>query len=480
MKLILVESPAHARAVSAALGTGWRVESCNGPLRRLSLATQRDDSLPTFVLLPGKANLVRRLKRAVQACEVLVLALPPGRAGDLLAWHAVELLDADIPIRRIALVSLTPDAIRAAVASPRDLDARAAEAAAAEQVLLSQSPGLIRTGAQTWTAQVTFTHHGTSFLADVRDTRGRRVLLGLPDQRERLNALLLGSRCVVERAAGRVVSRPAPAPYDTASMIADAGGHLGLAPQRTLALLGTLFDAGWIMHPEADLQPTLGAAAQRYIVQRHGPDLAAADTTWLCGIAPADIDRLPADLPGDGAALYGLIWRRFIAAHMAAGQDRLRGMQIQVLADGGRVLPLRLTVVHGTSVVAGWRCVLPSAEKPALLPDISEGMMLAAESVEFAPVEVTPADLVARLIRAGLSPQAALSAAGRLNAGTAHEIDPAMVDVIAGIGRIAAGDLTLADWGQSLRACLDEGSKSASVSGKPEPILLRPITEVAR
>jgi DNA topoisomerase-1 len=494
MNLLLVESAAHARVLTDVLGDGWRVEPCHGLLRMPLLPVgKRGSSLTvplTFSLTPGTANLVRRLKRALRECQALCLATPPGRLGELIAWHAAELLDpGDKPVRRIELASLAPDAIRAAFAAPRALDRQAVDAALAEQLVthlpagrLSMAAELANTLARlprqpaAWTAQVVLQHQGKSFQADVRDLRGRRLVLTQPDQHERLGALLTGSRCLAGKPVERAVARPAPAPFDAAELMATAERQLGLAPERVLMLLGTLFDAGWITHPEATLPPDLSAAAKRHVVRAYGAELVATEGLWSRGIAPADIDRLPEDLPGDGAALYGLIWRQFLAAHMLAGQDCLRGISFQALSERGTPWPLRLTVAQTESVVAGWRTVIPSQNLSDPLPDVAEGDALTVQNISFTPVDAPTTSSVPRLIRAGLSPQAAVTAAGQAekvqDAEAVGGIDPDLHDLVAAIDHIAAGMLTLAEWLARLDALL---ARRSDAPGEHAPILLRPV-----
>ncbi len=80
MKLVIVETPAQAQRVSAALGDGWRVEPCYGlvrdlPADRLGIDID-NDFRPTFAVVPGKGNLVRRLMKALRDCEAVYAATP--------------------------------------------------------------------------------------------------------------------------------------------------------------------------------------------------------------------------------------------------------------------------------------------------------------------------------------------------------------------------------------------------------------------
>ncbi|MBK8030386.1 MAG: hypothetical protein IPK17_12965 [Chloroflexi bacterium] len=95
MKLVIVETPAQAKRLSNALGEGWHVEPCSGMVRDLpadQLGINLDnDFRPTFVVVPGKGNLVRRLMKALRDCEAVYAAMPPTREGEALAWQVLAL-----------------------------------------------------------------------------------------------------------------------------------------------------------------------------------------------------------------------------------------------------------------------------------------------------------------------------------------------------------------------------------------------------
>src|SRR5688572_25294484 len=121
MKLVIVETPAQAKALATVLGDGWQVEPCYGVLRVFptdKLGVDVDgDFQPTFEIAPGKANLVRRLMKAVRESEAVYAAMPPNRAGEAMAWHVLALSpDAkNRPVHRITLNALTTEAIQAAL-----------------------------------------------------------------------------------------------------------------------------------------------------------------------------------------------------------------------------------------------------------------------------------------------------------------------------------------------------------------------------
>ena len=144
MKLVIVETPAQAKILTDSLGGGWRVEPCDGFVRDLptdKLGIDVDDDFrPTFAVVPGKGNLVRRLMKAIRESEAVYAATPPTLAGEAMAWQALALSsDAKAkPIYRVTLPALTPDTIRAAFAAPRPLDIHLVEAEVTQRIVNPQ------------------------------------------------------------------------------------------------------------------------------------------------------------------------------------------------------------------------------------------------------------------------------------------------------------------------------------------------------
>jgi len=70
MKLVIVESPAKSKKIAGFLGPGWRVEARLGHVRDLpedALGVEVEaDFRPTYTVLPGKGNVVKKLASGVE------------------------------------------------------------------------------------------------------------------------------------------------------------------------------------------------------------------------------------------------------------------------------------------------------------------------------------------------------------------------------------------------------------------------------
>ena len=137
--LVIVESPAKARTVSRFLGRDFVVEASIGAVRDLDpkgLAVDIDaDFKPTYVVPPGKRDVVKRLKEALANADELYLATDEDREGEAIAWHLTEVLKPRVPIRRMVFHEITPQAIEDAVQRPRQIDAGLVDAQEARRIV---------------------------------------------------------------------------------------------------------------------------------------------------------------------------------------------------------------------------------------------------------------------------------------------------------------------------------------------------------
>jgi len=152
-RLVIVESPAKARTIAGYLGKGYVVESSIGHIRDMpgSAADIPDrlrkepwarlgvnidaDFEPLYVVNADKRQQVSKLKKLLKDADELLLATDEDREGEAIAWHLVQELKPKVPARRMVFHEITPQAIAAAVASPRDVDNGLVEAYQTRRVL---------------------------------------------------------------------------------------------------------------------------------------------------------------------------------------------------------------------------------------------------------------------------------------------------------------------------------------------------------
>ncbi len=297
--LVVVESPAKAKTLRAALGGEVAVLATLGHLVDLPEATLGVDVErgfePRYDVLKGKNRLLSDLKRAAREASLVLLATDPDREGEAIAWLLADALGAPgggATVRRVLLHELTPEAIRAAVAAPVALDQRRFEAQQARRILdrlvgFQASPVLwtrVRRGLSagrvqsvalrlvvereqarrafrpeaSWPAEVVLEAPGAA------PFRARLTALGPPDPggpppggtdsmapaapaRSEADAeaqLALLRQATFQVGAVAVTRRPLPAPppFTTATLQQEAARRLGLSPRRTMALAQRLYE----------------------------------------------------------------------------------------------------------------------------------------------------------------------------------------------------------------------------------------------
>ncbi len=151
--LVIVESPAKAKTIAGMLGPDYVVESSIGHIRDLPrradevpaaykdqawarLGVDVDNGFkPLYIVSPDKRAQVARLKQLVREATEVYLASDEDREGESIAWHLLEVLAPQVPVKRMVFHEITPAAIQRAVEEWRELDRRLVDAQEARRIL---------------------------------------------------------------------------------------------------------------------------------------------------------------------------------------------------------------------------------------------------------------------------------------------------------------------------------------------------------
>ncbi|MEU5699051.1 type I DNA topoisomerase [Streptomyces aurantiacus] len=151
-RLVIVESPAKAKTIKGYLGPGYVVEASvghirdlpngaaevpeqyTGEVRRLGVDVENDFQ-PIYVVNADKRAQVKKLKDLLKDSDELFLATDEDREGEAIAWHLLEVLKPKVPVHRMVFHEITKDAIRSAVANPRELNQRMVDAQETRRIL---------------------------------------------------------------------------------------------------------------------------------------------------------------------------------------------------------------------------------------------------------------------------------------------------------------------------------------------------------
>jgi DNA topoisomerase-1 len=346
-KLVIVESPAKARTIGGFLGAGFVVESSIGHVRDLPGSAAEvparykgtswarlgvdvdNDFKPLYVVPRGKKPQIDKLKRLLADADELYLATDEDREGESIAWHLAEVLNPRVPVRRMVFHEITREAIRRALAEPRDIDRRLVDAQEARRILdrlfgyevspvlwkmirpkLSagrvQSPA-IRIVVQReldrmrfrsagyWDIEGTFAGRkaeSVRFGATLVAVDGARVATGrdfdeagnpaaggvvvLDEAAATGLAGELGSADFQVRTVERKPYRRSPyAPFRTATLQQEAGHKLHFSSQRTMQVAQRLYENGYITYMRTDstsLSESAVVAARDLISSLYGHD----------------------------------------------------------------------------------------------------------------------------------------------------------------------------------------------------------------
>ena len=140
-KLVIVESPAKAKTIQKYLGAGYRVTASMGHVRDLpksKIGVDVDhDFAPEYEISVGKEKIIAELKREVKAADAVYLATDPDREGEAIAWHILQAINVGKrkPVYRVTFNQITKDAVKDAIAHPREIDANLVDAQQARRVL---------------------------------------------------------------------------------------------------------------------------------------------------------------------------------------------------------------------------------------------------------------------------------------------------------------------------------------------------------
>ncbi len=128
--LVIVESPAKASTISKYLGKDFDVLASYGHVRDL---IPKDGAVDTENQFTMKYQIIERnekhvnaIIRALKKADALYLATDPDREGEAISWHLVELLKErkaldNKAVHRVVFHEITKQAVRDAVANPREI-----------------------------------------------------------------------------------------------------------------------------------------------------------------------------------------------------------------------------------------------------------------------------------------------------------------------------------------------------------------------
>ncbi len=330
--LLIVESPAKAKTINKYLGSDFYVLASYGHVRDLKPKEGAVDTEHGFAmayqLIERNEKHVEAIAKAAKVAQNIYLATDLDREGEAISWHISEILKQrglleGKNVHRVVFSEITPKAIKAAVAHPRELsydlvDAQQARRALDYLVGFNLSPVLWRKvqrglsagrvqspalrmivereeeieafkAREYWTVQAQLSHADGEFSARLSRLHGKKFeQFDLTDAtvahaaQAALKAAAQGRLTVSDITSKERKRRPA-APFTTSTLQQEAARKLGFTTSRTMKVaqglyegvaLGAEGNVGLITYMRTD-STTLGADAMAEIRELIARDFGA-------------------------------------------------------------------------------------------------------------------------------------------------------------------------------------------------------------
>jgi DNA topoisomerase-1 len=338
MHLLLIESPGKIAKLKQILGSGWIVKASMGHVREL--ADDGEDALGfdltensvqcRYVPRGAKGKQVlAELRQVVKQADRVFLGCDEDREGEVISWHLAQELRLKNP-QRVVYHEITADAVRAAIAQPRPLNANLIAAGRARDCLDklvgyrgskhivwklnigAKSMGRVQSATlhllcqrereiqlfqpqNYWSVWVEYAEgfrafyrvklnaastSGTDASPDTADDTGEAKEVPTSDrvlsqaEADRLVEVARTHPHTVTVVEGKIAHQSPPPPFITSTLQQAAGAKLHLSPDRTMQVAQSLYEKGLITYMRTDsvaLSPEFCQEVRQWL-ETHDPD----------------------------------------------------------------------------------------------------------------------------------------------------------------------------------------------------------------
>lgn len=379
--LVIVESPSKAKTINKYLGDDYIISSSVGhiidlPKSRLAIDVENRFQ-PEYITIRGKAKVLNELKKLASNTSQVLLATDPDREGEAISWHlANALAGKNSNIKRIEFNEITENAVKEAVAHPREIDIDLVNAQQARRILdrivgyfispllwkkvkRGLSAGRVQSAAlkvicdreeeidefipeEYWSLEAQCLHNGENFSALLTNLNDEKIKLKSKEDTDTVLSALKKGGLTVSEIKVQERRRKAPAPYITSKLQQDAANRMGFTSKKTMIVAQQLYEGinitgsgpmGLITYMRTDstrISDTALKAVRQYIQDNFKADylpekpntfkLKSSSQDAHEAIRPTDVFITPESIKGDLSReqyrLYELIWKRFVASQM--------------------------------------------------------------------------------------------------------------------------------------------------------------------
>jgi DNA topoisomerase-1 len=382
--LVIVESPAKAKTIAKYLGKDYTVKASVGhimdlPKSKLGVDIENNFE-PKYIVIKGKAPVVKELKAAAKKADRVLIATDPDREGEAIAAHVAEVVSNNAKtsgVYRVLFNEITKKTILQAIEHPGKIDANKVDAQQARRILdrlvgYQISPILwkkVRRGLSAGRVQsvalrliVEREEEIKAFVPEEFWSLTALLEAKLPpqfeakllrkdeeklrvknnDEVQKILADLQGASYAVSKVDKKERRRNPVPPFTTSKLQQEGGRKLGFTAKRTMGIAQSLYEGvdvgkegtvGLITYMRTD-STRVGKEAQdearELIANKYGkeyvpekpPVYASAKSAQEAheAVRPTSVMREPDAikqyLEPDQYKLYRLIWNRFVASQM--------------------------------------------------------------------------------------------------------------------------------------------------------------------
>jgi len=334
---------------------------------------------PHYQVIPHQRGTLDKIRDGLEAAEQIYLASDPDREGEAIAWHLMEALKLS-DARRIQFNEITEEAVKAALESPGEIDLDRVNAQQARRILdrlvgyklspllwkkigskgtTALSAGRVQSVAlrlicereqeiaafepeEYWSIDALLTpdQQTPPFTAELKTKDDEEVKLTNEEQAQATVDDLKDQTFLVAKFEQKTRRRAAQPPFITSTMQRQAAADLHFSARKTMRIAQQLYEGidtdegtvGLITYMRTDSTRVAKPAqnqARKYIREEYGDEYVGkgvrgkkakgAQEAHEC-IRPTSVFRTPDKmgkfLNKGQAALYELIWRRFVASQM--------------------------------------------------------------------------------------------------------------------------------------------------------------------
>ncbi len=474
--LVIVESPAKVKTISKYLGNDFVVESSVGhirdlPLGKTKIKVARGDKYgpvkklgidpehnwkPTYVILEGKEDVVKKLKKEASGADTIYLATDLDREGEAIAWHLQQVIGGDKSrFRRVTFNEITKTAIHKAFENPGEIDINKVNAQQTrrfldklvgflvspvlwQKVAKNLSAGRVQSIAvelivdkereinafrsdEFWEIKSDMVSgKSKSFTLDLV----KKNKLDIHNEKEAQEivdyVLAHKDEAIVKSLEERPTESRPNAPFITSTLQQAASTRLGFSVKHTMAVAQMLYEAGYITYMRTDSTNLSVFALENIrglISKDYGADYLPKKPNFYGSsnkeaqeaheaIRTTDVNVLPSAVKlsrfaSDAQKLYALIRDRSISSQMTPAKYKSTTLVVSVgdynFKANGRV-----------TVFDGWTKLAPGLSSDGILPKVEVGQKLKVSAVEpkqhftLPPARYTEASLVKELESRGI------------------------------------------------------------------------------